>query len=125
MTTVSPQEPTPGPDFERETPGPDREPDFEREVYELVRDTAPRLFAVVAEYRVGTEDEDALVLAWGLAYEGGQTEAVLVGGGRRWRLASPEHVTRYFRPRPEGCSLRLVWLPRSEVDGVGREADAA
>ncbi|MFI1866597.1 hypothetical protein [Streptomyces jumonjinensis] len=112
MTTVSPQTPIPG-------------PDFEREVYEFVRDTAPRLFAVVEEYLAGTEDEDARVLAWGMAHEDGSVEAVSAGGGRWWRLVSSEGALRRFDRRAEGCSVRLVWLPRSGVDASGREADAA
>ncbi|WP_405442556.1 hypothetical protein OG211_13580 [Streptomyces niveus] len=98
MTTVSRQSPALGP-F-----------DFAREVYELVRDTAPRLFAVVEEYRLGTEDADAFVVAWGLAYDDGAAEAVAVEGSRRWSLAAAENILRYFG-RTEDLSARLVWLP--------------
>lgn len=107
--TVSPQDPA-------------LEPfDFEQEVYELVRDTAPRLFAVVVEYRVGPEDKDedkdrdAEVVAWGLAYECGSAEVTRVGSGGRWSLASPERVLRFFG-RAEDCSPRLVWLAPADVD---------
>ncbi|MFE4366842.1 hypothetical protein ACFRMN_01050 [Streptomyces sp. NPDC056835] len=100
--TVSPQDPALKPlDFDQEV--------YEQEVYELVRDTAPRLFAVVEEYRVGTEDADAVVVAWGLAYESGEAEVVRVGGGSRWRLASAERVMWYFGRAAE-CAPRLVWL---------------
>ncbi|RDG34214.1 hypothetical protein [Streptomyces corynorhini] len=90
--------------------------DYERELYELVRDTAPRLFAVVVEYRDGdgAEDKDAAVVAWGLAHEDGAADVTRVdGGGGRLRLAAPENVARYFG-RADGCSPRLVWLA-SEV----------
>ncbi|MEU9745595.1 hypothetical protein [Streptomyces niveus] len=104
--TVSPQSPAPEP-F-----------DFAREVYELVRDTAPRLFAVVEEYRVGTEEADAFVVAWGLSYADGEAEVIAVEGQRRWQLAAAENVLRYFG-RAENLSARLVWLA-----GTGVEAEA-
>lgn len=96
--TVSPQSPAPEPLF-----------DFARAVDELVRDTAPRLFAVVEEYRPGTEDADAVVVAWGLAYADGDAEVISVEGNRRWQLAAAEHVVRYFG-RGEHLSARLIWL---------------
>ncbi|MFE9886433.1 hypothetical protein [Streptomyces scopuliridis] len=112
MPTVSPQDPALEPfDYEQ----------FEQEVYELVRDTAPRLFAVVVEYRAGTKDADAAVVAWGLAHESG-AEVIQPGSGSRWSLASPEHVARYFG-RADGCSPRLVWL--APPDGDGRVQDRA
>jgi hypothetical protein len=73
-----------------------------------VHETAPRLFAVVVEHAVGTEDADAVVAAWGHTHEDGRTEVVGMRG-LRWSLASPDHVTRYF-PRTEECALRLVWV---------------
>ncbi|WP_051765147.1 hypothetical protein [Streptomyces sp. NRRL F-5135] len=93
---------------------------YEREVRELVRDTAPRLFAVVVEYRAGTADADAVVAAWGIAHEDGKAEVsgaeVGDGGcGRRWSLASAEGALRHFG-RAEGCSARLVWLMAADVD---------
>ncbi|MGW6507456.1 hypothetical protein ACWGCP_07860 [Streptomyces niveus] len=102
--TVSPQSPAPEPPF-----------DFAREVYELVRDTAPRLFAVVEEYRAGTEEADAFVVAWGLAYADDSAEVISVEGHRRWQLADAGHIVRYFG-RAEDLSARLVWLtvPGSE-----------
>ncbi|WP_329386857.1 hypothetical protein [Streptomyces sp. NBC_01716] len=103
MTTVSPHCPAPEP-F-----------DFAREVYELVRDTAPRLFAVVEEYRVGTEDADAVVVAWGLAHADGAAEVISVEGHRRWQLAAAENVVRYFG-RAEDLSARLVWLTAPDTD---------
>ncbi|WP_405798581.1 hypothetical protein [Streptomyces sp. NBC_01506] len=100
MTTVSPQS----------SPAPEPS-DFAQEVYELVRTTAPRLFAVVEEYRPGADDadSDAFVVAWGLAYEDGAAEVIAVEGQRRWQLAAAEHVVRYFG-RAENLSARLVWL---------------
>ncbi|MEV7870968.1 hypothetical protein AB0P17_33830 [Streptomyces sp. NPDC088124] len=111
MPIASPQDPAP-------------EPDFTQEVYELVRDTAPRLFAVVEEYRPGTDDADAVVVAWGLAYESGETEVIRVGGGRRWRLASAENVMRHFH-RTEDRTPRLVWLAPTDDDAGAREGCAA
>ncbi|MFJ1600262.1 hypothetical protein [Streptomyces sp. NPDC088261] len=108
--TVSPQNPAPEP-F-----------DFERELYELVRDTAPRLFAVVVESGIGTEDRDAVVIAWGLAYEDGKAEVTQVGGGRRWRLEAADHVMRFVR-RSEGCAPRLVWLAPAGDNGQGQEQE--
>lgn len=105
MTTVSPQ-----------SPAPERPFDFAREVHALVRDTAPRLFAVVEEYRPDTEDADALVVAWGLAYEDGAAEVISVDGHRRWQLAAAESVVRYFG-RAEDLSARLVWLASPDADG--------
>lgn len=102
--TVSPQSPAPEPLF-----------DFARAVDELVRDTAPRLFAVVEEYRVGTEEADAVVVAWGLAYADGAAEAVAVEGHRRWRLTDPQRIVRYFG-RADDLSVRLVWPAGADAD---------
>ncbi|WP_405848335.1 hypothetical protein OG211_13480 [Streptomyces niveus] len=104
MTTVSPQSPAPEPC------------DFAREVDELVRDTAPRLFAVVEEYRPGTEDADAFVVAWGLAYADDSAEVIAVEGHRRWSLTAAERIVRYFG-RAEDLSARLVWLTAPGSDG--------
>ncbi|MEW2550073.1 hypothetical protein AB0910_30640 [Streptomyces sp. NPDC047002] len=91
---------------------PDSEPlGYEGELLALVRETAPRMFAVVAEYAAGTDDADAVVIAWGHAHEGGRTE-VIGPRGRRWTLASPDSVTRLL-PGDDACATRLVWLPRA------------
>lgn len=97
MTTVSPQGPTPKP-F-----------DFRQEVRELVRDTAPRLFAVVDEYRPDSDDADAVVVAWGMAFENGRAEIAPSSGGRRWSLVSPDHAVRFFG-RSRDRIPRLVWV---------------
>ncbi|MFE6029613.1 hypothetical protein [Streptomyces niveus] len=102
--TVSPQSPAPEPPF-----------DFAREVYELVRDTAPRLFAVVEEYRASTEEADAFVVAWGLGYADDSAEIIAVEGHRRWQLANAEHIVRYFG-RTQDLSVRLVWLAAPDAD---------
>ncbi|WP_228447355.1 hypothetical protein [Streptomyces paludis] len=85
--------------------------DFERELFELVHDTAPRLFAVVVEYRDGEGefDKDAAIVAWGLAHEDGVADVTRVGGGGPLRLAAAENVGRYFG-RADGESSRVVWL---------------
>ncbi|MEW1721822.1 hypothetical protein [Streptomyces sp. NPDC093109] len=85
--------------------------DFERELYELVHETAPRLFAVVVEYHDGPGEfgKDAAVVAWGLAHDDGVADVTRVDGGSRLRLAAAENVARYFG-RADGESPRVVWL---------------
>ncbi|MEO3976243.1 hypothetical protein [Streptomyces sp. CAU 1734] len=112
MTTVSPQTPAP-------------EPHFDHEAHGLAPDAAPRLFAVIEEYGAGTREENAWVLGWGMAHEDGPAEVIRAGGSERWRMSSVEQAVARFGRRAEGCSLRLVWLGRSGVDGPVREADAA
>ena len=90
--------------------------DFDREVYEMARDAAPRIFAVVEEYCVGTEDADAEVVAWGMAFEGGKSEVTRVGGHRRWTLVAPENAMRFFG-RTEDTTARLVWIGEPESNG--------
>ncbi|RDG36879.1 hypothetical protein DVH02_17660 [Streptomyces corynorhini] len=107
MMTVSPQDPAP------------ESFDFEQELYALVRDTAPRFFAVVVEYRDGEGDlgRDAAVVAWGMAHEDGAADVTRAEGGGQLRLAAAENVARYFG-RGDGCSPRLVWLPAAGSDVV-------
>ncbi|MFD4700505.1 hypothetical protein [Streptomyces niveus] len=102
--TVSPQSPAPEPLF-----------DFAQAVDELVRDTAPRLFAVVEEYRAGTEEADAVVVAWGLGHADDSAEVISVDGHRRWQLADAGHIVRYFG-RTQDLSVRLVWLAAPDAD---------
>ncbi|WP_262702888.1 MULTISPECIES: hypothetical protein [Streptomyces] len=98
MATVAPQDPSSAP-F-----------DFDKEVCALVRDTAPRLFAVVQECDPGTEYADACVAAWGMAYDDGSAYVIGVGGMVTMSLGSPERAVRHYGRR-EGISARLVWLP--------------
>ncbi|WP_413807519.1 hypothetical protein [Streptomyces sp. OE57] len=90
--------------------GPSSAPfDFDKEVCALVRDTAPRLFAVVQEYDLETEYADAHVAAWGMAYDDGSAHVIGVGGIVTMSLQSPERAVRHYGRR-EGISARLVWL---------------
>jgi hypothetical protein len=84
-------------------------PDLERELSELVRDTAPRLFAVVQEYVPETGEPDGWVAAWGLAYEDGRADGVGVDGPLRLSLVAPERAMRWFG-RSQDVTARLMWL---------------
>ncbi|CDR07253.1 hypothetical protein [Streptomyces iranensis] len=97
MATAAPQDPSSAP-F-----------DFDKEVCALVRDTTPRLFAVVPEYDLGTEYADAHVAAWGMAYDDGSAHVIGVGGAVTMSLRAPERAVWHYGRR-EGISARLVWL---------------
>jgi hypothetical protein len=95
MTTVSPQ------------PSGDRHPEeWKREVQDLVNATAPRLFAVVQEWRDEHGERDAHVAAWGLAYEDGS--ARVAGARTSMDLAAPESALRIYGRRAESPAS-LVW----------------
>ncbi|WP_413801031.1 hypothetical protein [Streptomyces iranensis] len=83
--------------------------EFDNEVCALVRDIAPRLFAVVQECDLATECADARVAAWGMAYDDGGAYVIGVGGTVAMSLGSPERAVRHDGRR-EGISARLVWL---------------
>ncbi|MER7787532.1 hypothetical protein [Streptomyces sp. NPDC097640] len=97
MATVAPQDPSSAP-FE-----------FDQEVCELVLDTAPRMFAVMQEYDLETEDPDAQVAAWGMAHEDGRVHVISVSGAVTMSLGSPERAVWHYGRR-KGVSARLVWL---------------
>lgn len=81
---------------------------------ELVRDTAPRLFAVVQSYDPGdghTDEADAWVAAWGMAFDG-HAEMVSPGGGVRMRVCSPDWAVRRFG-RGADLTARVVWVAPS------------
>ncbi|WP_405613100.1 hypothetical protein OG292_12945 [Streptomyces sp. NBC_01511] len=85
---------------------------------ELVYDTAPRLFAVVQSYEPadGASDEaDAWVAAWGLAFDG-CAEIVSAGGGIRMRVCSPDRAVRRFGRGRADLSARLVWVKQPSGD---------
>lgn len=76
---------------------------------ELVQDTAPRLFAVVQSYEPGDSDNaDAWVAAWGMAFDG-HAEIVSSGGGARLSVCSPDWAVRRFG-RGVDLSARVVWV---------------
>jgi hypothetical protein len=78
---------------------------FDKEVCELVNDTAPRPFAVVQQYG---HEEDARVAAWGMAFHD-HSEVTSVEGTLRISTTSAERAARRFDRKPH-VSARLVWL---------------
>ncbi|MDB1087978.1 hypothetical protein PJ985_10410 [Streptomyces sp. ACA25] len=97
MTTVSPQNHTPVP------------PGFDREVRELVVETAPRVFAVVLEAVDGDGEWDACVAAWGMAYPDGHVHLVGEDGLLVLRLESVERAVVWATRLGAGSSARVVW----------------
>ncbi|MET8697955.1 hypothetical protein ABZW10_03595 [Kitasatospora sp. NPDC004723] len=92
---------------------------FDRELCELVHDTAPKLFAVVQVHRPDGEEADGWVVAWGLATEEGPAHVVSIDGHTRMTLASPERALRLFTTRPDLTS-RLVWLTQPGAAALDR-----
>lgn len=70
---------------------------------EMVTNEAPRLFAVVQEYG---ERVDAVIAAWGLAFDG---HAEIVAHQLRMSVRSPESALRSFAVGPH-IRARLVWF---------------
>ncbi|MFJ1544058.1 hypothetical protein [Streptomyces sp. NPDC088246] len=97
MTTVSPQSSNPAPSDS-----------FADEIRALVEATAPRLFAVVEQFRTDSGEPDARVAAWGLAHGDGSAQVTTVDGGFRMSLRTPERAAQLIslRPGSVGC---LVW----------------
>jgi hypothetical protein len=98
MTTVSPQ-----------GAGTPHSEEWKREVQDLVNATAPRLFAVVQEWRDERGEPDAHVAAWGLAYEDGSARVAGAEGRMAMDLAAPEGALRVYGRRPESAAS-LVWV---------------
>jgi hypothetical protein len=90
--------------YNREGPVFDRQEDFDGEVRSLATDFAPGLFAVV---QVEGDNEDAWVVAWGMAFRD-HAELVTTGDGLRLTAASPERAMERFT-QPPRTSTRLVW----------------
>lgn len=63
---------------------------FTRGVHELVAATAPRLFAVVEEFRTEAGAPDAEVAAWGLAHADGTTQVNATRGNVHLSTRSPD-----------------------------------
>lgn len=96
------------------TPSPLPPEEYERELRALVRDCAPRLFAVVQEYRRGSEDEDGWVVAWGLVCDDGRTHVTSASGARRFTACTPEAAVSRFRlGAGADVSARLMWIERA------------
>ncbi|MEU2130259.1 hypothetical protein [Streptomyces sp. NPDC018352] len=79
--------------------------EFDSLMQDFVRETAPRVFAVVQELG---DCEDAVVAAWGLTLEG-RTELVTAEGISRLSVRTPESALRFFSDS-SGSRARLVWL---------------
>jgi hypothetical protein len=59
-------------------------------VHELVTATAPRLFAVVEEFRTESGDPDAEVAAWGMAHADGTAQVNATRGNVHLCTHSPD-----------------------------------
>jgi hypothetical protein len=70
----------------------------------MVRDEAPRLFAVVQEYR---ERVDCRVAAWGMAFEE-HTDVVSLDGAIRSSTQNPADMLRLFAG--DHITPRIVWF---------------
>ncbi|MBB4962743.1 hypothetical protein [Saccharothrix violaceirubra] len=84
----------------------------------MVRDTAPRLFAVVQIYG---DHADGRIAAWGMAFPG-HVEAVSTEGSLHLSLRDTESITRAFTAPEEHLTATVVWLPAvnerlSDIDG--------
>jgi hypothetical protein len=92
------------------------EEEFLTELQSLVRDTAPRLFALLEE---AGEREDAWVHAWGLAVD--ERAYVIRGPGAVHTFRSAESA----RHRLSGShrKLRLMWCDPVPVAGTAAEPE--
>ncbi|WP_433273127.1 hypothetical protein ACQPZF_18210 [Actinosynnema sp. CS-041913] len=88
------------------------EEEFASVLRELVTRDAPRVFAIVEEYRVR---EDAWVAAWGIDL-GDRAEVLCVEGGFRLSTESPDTALRLFS-LTEDVTAHLVWVPEVTADG--------
>ena len=79
--------------------------EYEKLVEDLVVTFAPRLFAVVQDYR---GDEDGRIAAWGLKFED-HAEIVEVDRGDQFTTTSPEHAVLEFTHRPD-ITARVLWV---------------
>ncbi|TDC69279.1 hypothetical protein [Streptomyces hainanensis] len=81
---------------------------FDREVESLVKDTAPRLCALVEEFATESGHLDAGVAAWCLAHPDGPTQVVR----DRWftvtELGSPEEAAQLISRRSRN-TVRVIW----------------
>jgi hypothetical protein len=80
------------------------EEEFAELVAEMVRDEAPRLFAVVQE--IG-EREDGRIAAWGMAFD---DHAAVMRDRSSWlSVSSPDRACRMLSRAPD-VTARLVWV---------------
>jgi hypothetical protein len=81
------------------------EDEFAELVTEMVAEHAPRLFAVVQEYR---DRVDGRIAAWGMAFDD-HAEIVAANRGLRMGLNEPENAISLFG-RGADVRARLVWV---------------
>ncbi|MDJ1133769.1 hypothetical protein [Streptomyces iconiensis] len=87
------------------------------EVRAPVRESTPRLFAVVVEYDIAPGARDAYVAGWGMTdgdEDEGRAYVVRSGGGALGVLRAPESALR-LTARPAGGTARLAWPDRLPV----------
>ncbi|MFC0105550.1 hypothetical protein [Kibdelosporangium aridum] len=80
------------------------QPDFTKDVKEMVADHAPRRFAVVL---VHGDQVDAEIFAWGIALEVG-SYMTTVDGKRQYSMTSADGALKYAPRRPD-LTPQLVW----------------
>ncbi|ANY09863.1 hypothetical protein AFB00_06930 [Pseudonocardia sp. HH130630-07] len=91
------------------------EAEFAALVEGMVADEAPRLFAIVQEYR---RRVDARIAAWGIAFA---DHAEVVAQGVQCRVGAPEDAVRLFTP-DHRIGARVVWCnPDAATPRTGRD----
>ena len=80
--------------------------EFDALVDGMVKDEAPRIFAVVQELG---DRLDGRIAGWGMAFEE-YADIAGVCGRFRARLVRPENALRMFRGGPS-ITARVVWVP--------------
>lgn len=84
--------------------GPLGRQEFESPLHDIVRESAPRMFAVVQELG---DCEDGAVAAWGLAFED-RADVVSVNGVSRLSARTPGSALRFFSGGSR-TRARLIW----------------
>jgi hypothetical protein len=79
-----------------------------RDLQAYVRETAPKVFAVVGEWECEDGLPDAGVLAWGLEHSDGRATVVGEDGGFFMPLLSPHPALTWFERFNDG-TVRLMW----------------
>lgn len=86
---------------------------FTRGVHELVAATAPRLFAVVEEFRTEDGIPDAEVAAWGLAHPDGTAHLQATRSGTHLSTHSPDSAAALIA-RCRRTDAYVIWPDRPE-----------
>lgn len=84
---------------------------FTRGVHELVAATAPRLFAIVEEFRTEDGTPDAEVAAWGLAHPDGTTHLQATRSGTHLSTHSPDSAAALIA-RCRRTDAYVIWPDR-------------